>query len=331
MTTDSVSARSSVRDRNAYRCATERWENEGGATLAGHASLIRKTLTDCGAFVAITEPTTATLPQKGHGQTPATIERFTTETVSALRYWTPSLLSFRTSRTLGFRFKPGHYARLGLDGGNDSVVWRPFSMVSTAHDPYLEFFAVLIPGVAFSSPLSRIREGDTIRVDKTSYGFMTINGFAPGKDLWLLASGTGLGPFLSILRDPVTWQTYDNLVLVHSVRHANELAYCDEIAAIPHEDLLAASSAQLRYVPVVTRKYWPGALTARIPQLMADGQLEQAAGVKIDLQRSRIMVCGNPEMARELRGQLTARNFRPNRRGAPGQLAFENYWVSRPS
>lgn len=321
----------SVHDRNAYRRATERWENEGGATLAGHASLIRATLIDCGAIVAIMEP--VALPQTNHGQTPAApvVARFTTETVFALRYWTPNLLSFRTSRAPDFRFTPGHYTRLGLEGENEGVVWRPFSMVSAAHDPHLEFFAVLVRDGDFSSPLSRIRNGDTIRVDKTSYGFMTISGFTPGKDLWLLASGTGLGPFLSILRDPTTWQTYDNLVLVHSVRHADELAYCDEIESIPHEDLLAASSAQLRYMPVVTRDHWPGALTARIPQLMADGRLEQAAGVKLDLQRSRIMVCGNPQMARELRGQLLARNFRPNQRGAPGQLAFENYWVSRPS
>jgi ferredoxin--NADP+ reductase len=211
------------------------------------------------------------------------------------------------------------------------VVWRPFSVVSSAHDPHLEFFAVLVPGGGFSGPLSRTREGDTIRVEKTSYGFMTIDRFAPGKDLWLLASGTGLGPFLSILRDPATWQTYHNLVLVHSVRYGGELAYRDQIAAIPNEELLAASSAQLKYVPVVTREPWFGALAARIPQLIEDGRLEQAAGVKLDPRRSRIMVCGNPEMARELRRQLTVRGFRINRRAEPGQLAFENYWQGTPS
>lgn len=318
---DSTIEQSSIRDRNSYRRATERWENKGGATLAGPASPIMKTLIDGGALIAIMESAPAA---------PA-IVRFTTETIFALRYWTPNLLSFRTSRAAGFRFTPGHYARLGLDDGNNGVVWRPFSMVSAAHDPYFEFFAVLVPGGDFSGPLSKIHDGDTIRVDKTSYGFMTIHGFAPGKDLWLLASGTGLGPFLSILRDPVTWQTYETLVLVHSVRQVRELAYRDEIAAIPHEASLAASPARLRYVPVVTREPCPGALMARIPQLIEDGRLEQAAGVKLDLQRSRIMVCGNPEMARELRGQFTARGFRTNRRAAPGQLAFENYWQSKPS
>jgi ferredoxin--NADP+ reductase len=252
--------------------------------------------------------------------------RFTAETVLALRRWTKSLLSFRTTRAPGFRFTPGHYARLGLDGPNHGFLWRSFSVVSGADDTHLEFFAVLVPGGDFSAPLSMIREGDAIRVDKSSYGFMTIDRFAPGKDLWLLASGTGLGPFLSILRDPATWRAYDNLVLVHSVRQAGDLAYRDEIAAIPHEKLLLAQPAQLTYVPVVTREPSPGALTARIPQLIEDGRLERAAGVTLEQQRSRIMVCGNPEMARELRGQLTARGFRTNRRAEPGHLAFENYW-----
>ena len=304
--------------------------------LLSHAAFeepIIETSIDSGVLAALMEPAPPALPQTDHGQAlPApAAARFTTETVLALRHWTPSLLSFRISRAPGFRFTPGHYARLGLDDANDGVVWRPFSVVSSAHDPHLEFFAVLVPGGDFSGPLSRTREGDTIRVDKASYGFMTIDRFAPGKDLWLLASGTGLGPFLSILRDPATWQTYDNLVLVHSVRHGGELAYRDEIAAIPHEELLAGSPERLKYVPVVTREPWPGALAARIPQLIEDGRLEQTAGVKLDPQRSRIMVCGNPEMARELRGQLTVRGFQINRRAAPGQLAFENYWQTTPS
>lgn len=272
------------------------------------------------------------MPQTDHGQARAVsaAARFTTETVLMLRRWTPRLISFRVSRPTSFRFTPGHYGRLGLDDADKGVTWRPFSVVSGAHDQHLDFFATLVPGGKFSGLLGRVREGDTIRVEKASYGFLTIDHFAPGKDLWLLASGTGLGPFLSILRDPATWLAYDNAVLVHSVRRANELAYRNEIAAIPHEELLATIPVRLRYVPVVTREPWPGALTARIPQLIQDGELEQAAGMKLDHQYSRIMVCGNPEMARELRRQLTARGFQINRRAAPGQLAFENYWQGVP-
>jgi ferredoxin--NADP+ reductase len=285
-----------------------------------------ETSIDSGALAAITEPAPAALSQTNQAQAPLAAARFTAETVLALRHWTPSLLSFRTTRAAGFRFTPGHYGRLGLDDANDGVIWRPLSVVSGAHDQHLEFFATLVPGGNFSGLLARAREGDTIRVEKASYGFLTIDHFAPGKDLWLLASGTGLGPFLSILRDPATWRAYNSAVLVHSVRHASELAYRDEIAAIPNEELLAVSPAQLKYVPVVTREPWPGALAARIPQLIEGGRLERAAGVKLDPQRSRIMVCGNPEMVRELRGQLSVRGFRINRRAEPGHLAFENYW-----
>ena len=214
-----------------------------------------------------------------------------------------------------------------MRAAHGDVVWRPFSLASAAHDEHLEFLAVLVPGGEFSDLLARVREGDAILVEKSSYGFLTIAHFAPGKDLWLVASGTGLGPYVSVLRDPATWQAYDDLIVVHSVRYSSELAYREEIAALVHEELLAATPDRLRYVPVVTREPSPGVLAARIPRLIEDGRLEQAAGVELDPQRSRIMVCGNPEMARELRHQFTERGFRVNRRAAPGQLAFENYWT----
>ena len=221
---------------------------------------------------------------RGLPATPAA-PRSTSETVLAVRYWAPGLLSFRTSRGAEFRFTPGHYARLGLRAAGDALVWRPFSLVSALHDAHLEFVATLVPGGEFSGLLSDIRAGDPMRVASASYGFMTIDGFAPGQDLWLLASGSGLGPFLSILRDAATWQAYENVVLVHSVRRAVELAYRDEIAAIPHEEGLAASPARLRYVPVVTREAWPGALSARIPQLVEDGQVGHVGPTEHHLRR----------------------------------------------
>ena len=277
-------------------------------------------LDNSGELAAIIKPETTT----------TLASRFTGETVLSLRYWTPNLLSFRTSRDPNYRFTPGHYARLGLQSKNDNVVWRPFSVVSSKVDGFLEFIATLIPNGEFSDLLSNSRVGDTIQIDKTSYGFMTINGFATGSDLWLLATGTGLGPFLSILRDSTTWNAFENIVLVHSVRYAVELAYRDEIQAIIQESTLGTLPARLRYIPVVTREFWPDMLSVRIPQLIVNGRLEQTANLKFDLNRSRIMVCGNPEMIRELRGLFTTRGFQTNRRVAPGQLAFENYWLNKP-
>ncbi|MCF8199602.1 MAG: ferredoxin--NADP reductase [Sulfuritalea sp.] len=269
---------------------------------------------------AIEEPGLSTFRNSAHNA-----EKWTNERVLSIRYWTPTLLSFRTTRYRSFRFTPGHYTRLALGAEND-LVWRPFSLASGAYDDFLEFIAVLVPGGAFSEPLGQLRTGDTIRVDKASYGFLTIDQLAPGKDLWLLASGTGLGPYLSILRDPAVWQNYEHLILVHSVRHASELAWRDDIAKFPEGEMFAEAKATLSYLPVVTREAGATALAERIPLLLADGRLEAAAGTALDLESSRVMVCGNPEMARELRQLLSRRRFTTNRRSLPGQMAFEKYW-----
>ena len=117
---------------------------------------------------------------------------------------------------------------------------------------------------------------------------------------------------------------------MHSVHYTEELAYRDVIQVIIQDHLLDTLPARLRYIPIVTRELWADMLSARIPQLIEDGRLEIAADLKFDLKRSRIMVCGNPEIIRELRGLFTARGFQTNRRAAPGQLAFENYWLNKP-
>jgi ferredoxin--NADP+ reductase len=267
------------------------------------------------------------------------LEKSTPERVLAIRHWTPTLLSFRSTRPAAFRFTPGHYTRLGLGAADASLgdwVWRPYSLASAADAEFLDFIAVLVPGGAFSERLKQLAVGDTIRVDKASYGFLTVNQLAPGKDLWLLASGTGLGPFVSILRDPAVWQNFERLLLVHSVRQAAELAWREEIASMSTSlsaslsaalpGALPSAKATLCYIPIVTREPGATALSQRIPLLLADGRLEQAAGTAITLADSRLMVCGNPELARELRETLGARGFATNRRGVPGQMAFEKYW-----
>ncbi|MDP2132012.1 MAG: ferredoxin--NADP reductase [Sulfuritalea sp.] len=253
-------------------------------------------------------------------------EKSTTERVLSIRRWTPTLLSFRTTRYRGFRFTPGHYTRLGLGTAAADRVWRPYSLASAAYDDFLEFIAVLVPGGSFSARLQQLRVGDTLEVDKASYGFLTTLQLAPGRDLWLLASGTGLGPFLAILKDPPAWQNYQRLIVAHSVRHSSELAWRDEIAAMPKGELFAEATATLTYLPVVTRE--PGAtpLTERLPLLLANGGLEAAAATPLDVATSRVLVCGNPDMTRELRQSLAARGFATSRRGVPGQMAFEKYW-----
>ena len=268
---------------------------------------------------AATDPAAAKPPADD-----GTTKKWTLQRVLSIRRWTPTLLSFRSTRPADFRFTPGHYTRLGLGTGDDDIVWRPYSMASAAHDDFLDFIAVLVPGGAFSERLKHLRVGDTLRVDAASYGFLTVKQLAPGKDLWLLASGTGLGPFVSILRDASVWSNFERLILAHSVRQAAELAWREEIEALP--GLFPMARATLRYLPIVTRE--PGAtqLAQRIPLLLADGRLEQAAAATLSVADSRLMVCGNPELAKELRHELGTRGYVTNRRGVPGQMAFEKYW-----
>ncbi len=262
-------------------------------------------------------------------------DKFTAERILWIHPWAPNLFSFRLSRHAGFRFVPGQFARLGVkkpDPDNpkspsgEKIVWRAYSIVSADYDEHLEFYSIVVPGGEFTSELARLAVGDTVYVEKIPYGFMTTDRFENGKDLWLLATGTGLAPFMSMLWDFRNWDSYESLILVHSVRYANELAYAQTIEAFRADKHFAPLADKLRYVPVVTRAAVAGTLSARIPTLIDSGELERAAGVKLDHERSRIMICGNPEMVDDTRKHLTALGFAMSRRGKPAHMAVENYW-----
>jgi len=254
-------------------------------------------------------------------------DKYTTERITAVHPWTENLFSFRTTRDRGYRFVPGQFARLGVPGAAEgSIVWRAYSIASAAHDEHLEFFSVVVPGGQFTSRLARLRQGDAIHVERRSYGFLTTDRFEAGRDLWMLATGTGLAPYLSILHDFHTWEDYENLVLVQSVRTQAELAYEDLIRGFEGSEYYGEYAHKLRYVRIVTREPVEGTLRDRVTKLLGSGVLEENVGLRLDHERSRIMLCGNPEMVEDSRKLLVGRGFRPSRRGDPGQLAMENYW-----
>ena len=254
-------------------------------------------------------------------------DKYTTETITGVRPWTDSLFSFRTTRDRGYRFVPGQFARIGVrDLDSGETVWRAYSIASASYDEHLEFFSVVVPGGAFTSRLSKLREGDPILVERRSYGFLTTDRFESGRDLWMLATGTGLAPFISILHEFDTWERYENLVLVQSVRTQSELAYEELIQGFDQSEYYAAFAQKLRYVRIVTREPVPGTLRDRVTKLLASGVLEENVGLRLDHDRSRIMLCGNPEMVEDSRQLLLSRGFRLSRRGEPGHLAVENYW-----
>jgi ferredoxin--NADP+ reductase len=257
----------------------------------------------------------------------STNDKYTTETITHVRPWTDSLFSFRTTRDRGYRFVPGQFARLGVKNEETGeMVWRAYSIASAAHDEHLEFFSVVVPNGAFTSRLSRLKEGDPLYVERKSYGFLTTDRFQEGRDLWMLATGTGLAPFLSILHDFETWERYDNLILVQSVRTQPELAYEDLIQSFDKSEYYAEYAHKLRYARIVTREPVPGTLRERVTKLLSNGVLEENIGLRLDHDRSRIMLCGNPEMVEDSRQILIDRGFRLSRRGEPGHLAVENYW-----
>ncbi|MGN8260925.1 ferredoxin--NADP reductase [Pseudomonas sp. SMSB3] len=256
----------------------------------------------------------------------ASAEKFTRQTLLAVEPLTANLFSLRVSRDPGFRFRAGQFARLGVTKADGSVVWRAYSMVSAPHDEYLDFFSIVVQGGEFTSELSRLGEGDTLMIDRQAFGYLTLDRFVGGRDLWLLATGTGIAPFMSILQDFEAWERFDNIKLVYSVREARELAYVDEIAGLQQRDYLAEFAGKLQFIPVVTREQHPGALNARITTLIENGELEKAAGLPFSPEHSRIMLCGNPEMIDETRKVLKARDLQLSLSKRPGQVAVENYW-----
>ena len=260
------------------------------------------------------------------GSVPGRTARTTRETVRWLHWWTPALVSFRVTRNPAFRFSPGHYARLGVADRAGHTVFRPLSIASAPEESHLEFFCSVVPGGEFSGRLAGLRVGDPVEVETASFGFLTVDDLAPGTDLWLLATGTGLAPFVSMLRDARVWQEFANVIVVHSVRRAAELAYADDIRRLADLPRGSAAPAALHYLPVVTREPGMSTLADRIPALLASGELVRAAGVALDPVNSRVMACGNPDMTRDLRALLDERGFRTTRRGVRGQVAFEKYW-----
>ena len=256
----------------------------------------------------------------------ASEEKFTRQTLSDVHVWSPSLFSLRCSRDPGFRFRAGQFARLGVQKADGSLVWRAYSMVSAPHDEFLEFFSIVVPGGEFTSELSRLKAGDSLLVDKQAYGFLTLERFVDGRDLWLLASGTGLAPFLSILQDFEAWQRFARIVLVYSARTASELAYQPMIRGFRQLQHLAEYADQLTYLPLVTREQAPGCLHGRITSLLSSGELERAAGLSLSPEHSRLMLCGNPQMIEDTRTLLKQRDLQLSLTRRPGQVAVENYW-----
>lgn len=258
------------------------------------------------------------------------VTRTTPVRIRSIRIWCEHLLSFTLERPADYRFKAGQFARLGLqsthgEAGPDGIVWRAYSMASGPFDESLEFYSIVVPGGAFTSALAQCQVGDWVYLDRQAYGYLTCDRFPMGGDLWMLSSGTGLAPFLSMLNDPETWSQFDHLVLVHSVRTSQELAYREWIEWLSAHPIWGAEAHRLSYQPVVTRS--PSEFPSRrIPALIETGELQALLTRPTSLEVSRWMICGNPSMVQDCKETLQKQGFMTDRPSRPGQIATENYW-----
>ncbi|MEW7865747.1 ferredoxin--NADP reductase [Aeromonas diversa] len=233
--------------------------------------------------------------------------------------WTDTHFSLRVQATLP-PYKAGQFTKLALYDGEQKVQ-RAYSFVNPPSASWHEFYVVEIPDGQLTPRLGTLQAGDTLLIAANPTGFLTLDEIPPARDLWMLSTGTALGPFLSILSDGEVAMRFDNLVLVHGVRQGRELAYRPLI-----ERLAERYGPRFSYVPMVSREAWHDALSGRIPAAIEAGTLEQRVGLEISAEASQVMICGNPEMVRDTQRVLIERGLTKNLRRKPGQISAENYW-----
>ena len=255
---------------------------------------------------------------------------FATERVLTVRHWTDAYFSFTTTRDDGLRFDNGQFVMIGLEVAGRPLM-RAYSIASANWEEHLEFFSIKVPDGPLTSRLQHIQPGDDLLVSRKPTGTLLISDLHPGRNLYLLATGTGLAPFLGVIKDPETYERFDRVVLTHGVRNIADLAYHDYITReLPrHEYLGEVISQKLLYYPAVSREPFrhPGRLTT----LMETGRMMADLGIEpLDGEKDRAMICGSPQMLADFRGLLDARGFSAAPRiGTPGQYVFERAFVEK--
>jgi ferredoxin/flavodoxin---NADP+ reductase len=254
---------------------------------------------------------------------------FNEETVLSVHHWTDRLFSFTTTRDQAMRFSNGHFTMIGLRVDNKPLL-RAYSIASANYEDHLEFLSIKVEDGPLTSRLRNIRVGDTIIVGRKPTGTLVIDYLVPGKRLYMLATGTGLAPFMSIVRDPATYERFEQIVLVHGVRIVDELAYhgllVDHLPA--HEFLGDMVSSQLLYYPTVTREEYRN--QGRIPDLVESGKLFADLGLPaFDPADDRVMICGSPAMLRDLKQLLERRGFCEGSTSTPGDFVIERAFAEQ--
>ena len=252
-----------------------------------------------------------------------------TETVTNVHHWNDTLFSFKTTRNAGFRFKNGHFVMIGLQHEGKPLM-RAYSIASANHEDELEFFSIKVENGPLTSKLQHLKPGDEILIGKKPTGTLVTDQMLPGKHLYLISTGTGLAPFMSIIKDPEVYEQFDKIILAHGVRQVSELAYCDYIQnELPeHEYFGEFVKQKLLYYPLVTRE--PYKNNGRITDMMTCGKLFLDLGMPLpNKQDDRFMLCGSSSMLKDMCKILNDRGFSEVRSGNMGEYVIERAFVER--
>ncbi|ARU55141.1 flavodoxin reductase (ferredoxin-NADPH reductase) family protein 1 [Oleiphilus messinensis] len=250
------------------------------------------------------------------------------ETVTSVKHWNDTLFSFTTSRDPAFRFKNGHFIMIGLEQDGGRPLMRAYSIASANYEEELEFFSIKVPDGPLTSKLQKIQPGDEILMSRKPTGTLIVDHLIPGRNLYLISTGTGLAPFMSIIKDPETYECFDKVILTHGVRTVSELAYqeyiCNELPK--HEYFGDVIRDKLIYYPTVTRE--PYENQGRLTDLMESGALFANIGLpEMNLEDDRFMICGSPSMLKDTCQILDSRGFVEAKQGDLGHYVIERAFV----
>jgi ferredoxin--NADP+ reductase len=254
---------------------------------------------------------------------------FNEERVLSVHHWTDRLFTFTTTRDPSLRFSNGHFTMIGLRV-NEKPLLRAYSIASANYEEHLEFLSIKVEDGPLTSKLQHVEVGDTIIVGKKPTGTLVIDYLLPGKRLYMFCTGTGLAPFMSLVRDPETYEKFSQVILVHGVRQVDELAYHDLLVDhLPaHEFLGDMVTSQLRYYPTVTREQFVN--MGRITELIDSGKLALDLGLpELNPVEDRAMICGSPGMLKDLKNLLESRGFNEGNTSTPGDFVIERAFAER--
>ncbi len=254
---------------------------------------------------------------------------YISETVLSVHHWNDTLFSFTTTRDPGLRFKTGQFVMIGLML-NGKPLMRAYSIVSAHYEEHLEFYSIKVQNGPLTSRLQHLKVGDTLMVSRKPTGSLIMDNLKPGKRLYLLSTGTGLAPFMSVIRDPEFYDAYEKIILTHGVRIVSELGYHDYISQdLPQNEYFGEQVREkLIYYPTVTRE--PFHHQGRLTDLMRSGELYQELGLPdLNPAEDRVMICGSPAMLKDLVSILEEKGFVEGTSNSPGDYVIERAFVEK--